>query len=136
MSADLPYGATGDDSPFWAGAAERRLVLQRCDDCAYVRWPAAGVCPECLSRQVTWAEVEGRGTIWSHVVYHRAYAASLREQVPYRVALVELVCGARILGRVPDVTTPLAVGDEVVVDYAEVGEHGLVPVVVPVPRSA
>ncbi len=127
-----PDTTTGDDSPFWAGAREGRLEFQHCASCGFVRWPAAGVCPECLSRDFAWRPVEPVGTVWSWVVYHRAYSAALRERVPYDVALVELDCGVRLLTRL----TGFAGGDDpvgtrVVARFEELGEHGRVPVFAP-----
>lgn len=124
-----PFGLTGDDQPFWDGAAEGRLTFQTCDDCAFVRWPASGVCPECLSRAATWQDVAGTGTIWSHVVYHRAYAPSLKADVPYSVALVQLDCGVRLVSRLVDFegSSP-EVGQAVSVRYQELGDHGTVAV--------
>ncbi|WP_439030575.1 Zn-ribbon domain-containing OB-fold protein [Gordonia terrae] len=133
MSDEAPFGTTGDDSPFWESAAEDRLLFQQCDDCAYVRWPASGVCPECLSRQAHWREFDGSGTIWSHVVYHRAYAQELAQQVPYRVLLVQLDCGVRILSRAADVATPVEVGQRVEVHFGPLGDHRRVPFFRPVP---
>lgn len=132
-TTSAPFGLTGDDQPFWDAAAEGRLSFQRCDDCGFVRWPAAGVCPECLSRAATWTEVEGTGVIWSHVVYHRAYAASLKQDVPYAVGLVELDCGVRLVSRLVDFSaTGPQVGDRVSAHYQEVGDHGTVAVFGPV----
>jgi len=129
MTADAPYGLTGDDQPFWDAAKDGRLVFQRCDDCGYIRWPAAGVCPECLSRAATWTEVAGTGTLWSFVVYHRAYAPSLKDQVPYPVVLVELDCGVRLVSRLADVEPAKAVvGMPLSVRYREIGERGTLPV--------
>lgn len=129
MTGPLPYGPTGDDQPFWDGAREGELVFQRCDSCAYTRWPAAGVCPECLARQSTWTRVAGTGTLWSFVVYHRAYAPALTDQIPYPVALVELDCGVRLLSRLVDIDPGDAeVGMPLTVRYRELGDHGVVPV--------
>lgn len=123
---------TQDDARFWAEAAEGRLVFQQCSECAYVRWPAAGVCPECLSRSFTWDEVEPRGTVWSYAVYHRAYAGHLKERIPYTVALIELTCGVRLLSTLvdfPDDVDP--VGAAVTARVGTVGEHPAVPVFAP-----
>jgi uncharacterized OB-fold protein len=129
VSAPEPYGPTGDDRPFWEGAVEGELRFQRCDDCGYVRWPAAGVCPECLSRAATWDAVPGEGTLWSHVVYHRAYAPALKEQVPYSVGLVQLSCGVRLLTRLVGIEPGEAVvGMPLTARFQEVGDHGVVPV--------
>lgn len=131
MTADgtAPLGVTGDDQPFWDAAAEGRLTFQRCEVCGFVRWPAAGVCPECLSRAATWTDVAGTGTIWSYVVYHRAYAAGLKSAVPYAVGLIQLECGVRLLTRLVDFEPGRpAVGQRVTVRYQELGQHGTVAV--------
>lgn len=118
-----------DGSHFWAEAAQGRLVFQRCEECGYLRWPAAGVCPECLHRGSAWEEVEPTGTVWSHVVYHRAYAAHLKERVPYGVALVELDCGVRLLTTLVEFADDAdPVGARVRARTARVGEHEAVPV--------
>lgn len=122
-------GSGEEEARFWAGAAAGRLELQRCADCGYVRWPVAGVCPECLGRGVDWVPVEGRGTVWSVVVYHRSYSQDGVPAVPYNVALVELDCGARLLTRLVGVGwASLGPGDRVVVDYQELPGVGTVPV--------
>jgi uncharacterized protein len=129
VTTQAPYGLTGDDQPFWDAAKRGELVFQRCDDCRYVRWPAAGVCPQCLSRNATWTPVDGTGTLWSFVVYHRAYAPSLKDRVPYPVALVHLDCGVRLVTSLVDIDPGQAeVGMQVSVRYRPLGDHGVVPV--------
>jgi uncharacterized OB-fold protein len=118
-----------DDTRFWAQAREGSLEFQHCDDCGYVRWPAAGVCPECLSRAFTWKPVEPRGTVWSHVVYHRAYSRVFADAIPYSVALVQLACGVRLLTRLEGGEPGEdLVGRPVTARFVELGEHGVVPV--------
>ena len=122
--------ADTDDSRFWAEAHNGRLVFQHCDRCEFVRWPAAGTCPECLSRDFTWRAVESTGTVWSYVVYHRAYSPAFADQLPYNVALIELDCGVRLLSRLvglSDGEDP--VGARVSASFADLGgDHGVVPV--------
>ncbi|MBQ0850769.1 OB-fold domain-containing protein [Streptomyces sp. BH-SS-21] len=121
---------TADASLFWDRAAQGELVFQHCDDCAFVRWPAAGVCPECLGRGFTWKPVAPTGTVWSQVVYHRAYDTSLRERIPYNVALVELTCGVRLLTRLTGFGTADPVGAAVTARFEDTGD-GPVPVFAP-----
>lgn len=91
-----------DFDSFWAQATNGGLRFPVCDECGYVRWPPAGVCPECLSRRWTWRQSDGIGTIWSFVVYHRAYRASYRDRIPYNVIFVELEEGVRLVSRAVD----------------------------------
>jgi uncharacterized OB-fold protein len=130
MSYESPDIA--DDTRFWADAAEAKLSFQRCDNCGFLRWPAAGVCPECLGRGFRWETVEPTGTVWSYAVYHRAYSADTKDRVPYNVALVELDCGARLVttlvGFAPD-DDPM--GARVVARFEPLKEHASVPAFAP-----
>jgi uncharacterized OB-fold protein len=85
--------------PFWAAAAARRLSMQRCDACGYVRWPPEPLCPECLTAGGTWSELDGGGSVWSFAVYEHAFDDSLRAELPYVCALVELDAGPRMIAR-------------------------------------
>jgi uncharacterized OB-fold protein len=106
--------------PFWRAAREGRLAIQRCDCCQALRWPPLAGCPECRSRDTTWTDVEPSGTIWSFVVYHRAFQAELRAEIPYTVAMVELNDGPYIVGRLIPGNKPPSVGDRVVAEFVEI----------------
>lgn len=93
---DLDHPVYG---PFWAAAAAGRLSMQRCGGCGYVRWPPEPVCPECLSEGADWDDLSGRGSVWSFAVYEHAFDKSLRGEVPYVCALVELDAGPRLISR-------------------------------------
>ncbi|QRP42832.1 Zn-ribbon domain-containing OB-fold protein [Amycolatopsis sp. FDAARGOS 1241] len=107
--------------PFFRAAGQGRLVVQRCDSCEALRWPPLSGCPECRGRDTTWAEVSPTGTIWSFVVYHRAFSASLKDQVPYTVAMVQLDEGPYLVGRLVDGEKPPRVGDRVRAEFLEAG---------------
>ncbi len=47
--------------PFWDGCGRGELMAQRCRSCAHLRYPAAIVCPDCLSAEAEWQPVSGRG---------------------------------------------------------------------------
>ena len=96
------------------------LRFQHCLRCAYVRFPEAPVCPECLSEEAEWRDDTGVGTIWSWCVYHRAYNQAFTDALPYNVALVELESGPRIISNVLNAETPLRIGDRVIAAPREV----------------
>ena len=77
-------------APHWDAARENRLVFQRCLGCGYVRWPAAKTCPECLGEQDEWAEMSGRGRIWSFCTYEHALHECFAADAPYVLAAVQL----------------------------------------------
>jgi hypothetical protein len=87
-------------APFWAGTAERKLVVQKCAHCGYLRWPPGPLCPECQTEGGAWTEVRPSGTLWSIATYHRALDPAFAGDVPYTVALVELDDGPRMYGRI------------------------------------
>jgi uncharacterized OB-fold protein len=115
---------------FWAFARQGRLMVPSCTPCGHRWWPPSPLCPECLSRDVAWAEDSGRGHIWSFVEYHRAYRKDLAPFVPYNVALVELASGVLLISRIVGVeTSGIRIGDQVEVDFAPIfGEADPVPV--------
>ena len=103
--------------PHWRSAAAGRLEVQRCDACAELRWPPAPICPECLAAGGTWTALSGSGSVWSAATYHRAFHPGLAAAVPYRVGLVELVEGPRLVAGLAD---GVDVDDRVVAEFDEV----------------
>ncbi len=75
---------------YFRHCAENRFHLQRCDDCALLRYPPTTACPWCASPRATWAAVEGRGTVHSYTEVHHAIQPQFKPFTPYLVLLVEL----------------------------------------------
>ena len=105
--------------PFFAAAGEGRLVVQRCNSCDALRWPPLVGCPECRSRDTSWVDVAPTGTIWSYVVYHRAFHPGFADELPYVVAIVENADGVRYTGRVVGRREDVAVGAKVRAVFAD-----------------
>lgn len=89
-----------DNQFFWEGCKQKELRFQICSDCNSIRWPPSIMCPNCLSMNFKIISSFGKGTIYSFVVYHRAYHKSMEDEVPYVTAIVELEEGVRILSRI------------------------------------
>lgn len=84
------------NKPYWDGLEQGKLLYQSCA-CGH-RWlPARALCPNCLTSSWGWKQAHGRGKIISWVVYHTAHHDSLKDKLPYNVALVELEEGPRLL---------------------------------------
>lgn len=92
MSAYLKPLPRLDESnaPHWQGAKAREVRVQKCSDCARLRYPPARHCADCLSEKSEWIAVSGKGEVWSHCTFHRAYFKGFEQDVPYTVVLVKL----------------------------------------------
>jgi uncharacterized protein len=100
-TADLPVPpVTPDAAPYWQGARERKLLLQRCGACGTVRFYPRALCPSCWSDGADWIEASGRGRVHSYTVIHRPPAPAFAARVPYVVALVDLEEGPRMMTNV------------------------------------
>ena len=118
--------------PFWDACARGELRLQRCRSCGHLRYPAAIVCPECLSAETEWQAVSGGGKVFSFVVFQRAYHPAWEGRVPYNVALIELDEGPILLSNVIDVDNArLTVGLDVRIAFRRLDEALSIPVFVP-----
>jgi hypothetical protein len=85
-------------APFWQGARDGTLLVQKCDHCGYLRWPPGPVCTECQTPGGSWTPVRPSGLLYSYAEYHRALAPAFKDDVPYAVGLIELDDGPRMYG--------------------------------------
>ena len=74
--------------PWWRGAAEHKLLVQQCSGCGHCRLPPSPLCGECQSFDSSWVEVNGKGTLFTYTVVHRAVA--MEQELPFVIAIVEL----------------------------------------------
>lgn len=82
--------------PFWEGLQQREVRLQRCEDCQqWVFYPRSH-CPHCLSARLAWHTVSGRGVIYSFCVSNVPSAPMFADEVPQKLAIVELEEGVRL----------------------------------------
>ena len=101
MSSETPT-PYGDplSAAFWEAARRHELVVQRCRGCGAHRFPARDRCSACLSREVEWTRVSGRGTVFSFAVMHQVYHPGFADEVPYAIVMIELEEGTRMLSNV------------------------------------
>src|SRR4051812_25961562 len=82
--------ADEDSRPYWEGANAHELRAQRCSDCGRLRWPPAGICPNCHRWDHTWEKLSNQGTVMSFVIVHRSSAEGFAKDVPYIIAKVTI----------------------------------------------
>lgn len=111
-----------DMRPFWQATLRHRLTAQRCGHCGTLRFPALPICDTCLDERVEWVDVSTSGTIWSYVVYHRAFHPGFEPDVPYVVAVVENDDGLRFTGTVVGPRDRIEVGSRVTAVFEDATE--------------
>ena len=87
MKAPLPK-LTPENTAFWTGGLEGKLLITACTDCDLRIHPPQLVCPNCLSENVAPTQASGRGTIYSFTVNRQAWMPDM--QVPYTLVVVDL----------------------------------------------
>ena len=130
MTGELPSPAPGvtlETQPFWDASREGRLVLPRCDACAFVIWYPRRFCPACGSRNVSWFDAAGTGTLYTFTIVSKG-AGAYRDAGPYVVAFVELDEGPRMMTNIVD-TPPesLFVGQRVTVVFTPTDDGNALP---------
>ena len=105
----IPPAVTEETAPFWAAAAEGRLLVERCRSCGAESFPPRGICRRCHGRSMEATELLGPGRVYSFTVNYQRWLPDL--EVPYVIVLVEFPDhpGVRVVGRLrgcdPDAAT-------------------------------
>lgn len=86
--------------PFWDGCRQRRLMMQKCEDCGNITYYPAYMCPACTSGKLAWTELSGRGRVHSVTIVHRPAAPVFASATPYVVALVEVEEGPIMMSNI------------------------------------
>ncbi|GAA1713873.1 MFS transporter [Nonomuraea bangladeshensis] len=118
--------------PFWEGAANGELRVQRCASCERHYFYPRPFCPACGSADVEWTTVSGAARLLSYVINHRPLPP-FDPATPVVVALVELAEGPRLMTNivgVPPEPEHLELDMPLQVCFVERGEHTL-PVFAP-----
>ncbi|MFV6031027.1 bifunctional MaoC family dehydratase N-terminal/OB-fold nucleic acid binding domain-containing protein [Streptomyces sp. NPDC056264] len=116
-----------DNAGFWEGVAAHRLLVQRCGDCAALRFPWLPGCADCGSPEWDTVEASGAGTVYSYVVMHHPSFPAF--DPPYAVALVELAEGVRMISNVVGVPyDKVRIGMPVRLEFLRVDEELELPV--------
>ena len=119
-------------APFFAGAREGKLRLQRCRACGTWAFPLRTRCQACGSSAMQWRDASGRGTIFSHAVLHRPYHPRHEGRLPLVLAQIDLAEGVRLQSNIVDLDADadqIKVGRQVEVAFEALADgSGTVPV--------
>ena len=87
-----------DNTFFFEGAKDGKLLIQRCTSCGALRHPPGPMCPQCQSLDWEAIEASGKGTVYSFVTNHYPQVPAF--DYPLNVALIELEEGVRLISNV------------------------------------
>ena len=97
MSNNKPMpAATEISAPFWEGLKAERLVIQQCNACDHWVFYPRRHCPSCLAHDLTWRDVSGGAMLYSFTVARIATLPDFADEMPQKLAVVELDEGVRI----------------------------------------
>ena len=79
------------------GAALGQLELQCCAACGAVQYPPREACVRCLSAELEWTLMSGRGELVSETTLRHSQELFFRERMPWRLGLVRLATGVSVV---------------------------------------
>lgn len=112
-------------TPFWAAAAQGRLLLLRCQACQRFAAYPRDICPHCWSQDQVWEEASGRAQVQTFTQVHQAGHPGWQLAAPYVIALVRLAEGPVLLTQLLIDGRPLRAGAACRVAFTPVGDWTL-----------
>jgi hypothetical protein len=86
--------------PFWAAAAEHRLMLRHCARCDRWLHPQFTFCP-CGAPSLDWRESSGDAVLVSHSIVRWVPVPAFRDELPFTLLLVRLREGPQLVSSLP-----------------------------------
>ena len=83
--------------PFWDATKRHELVMPRCKTCDQKFLYPREDCPTCLSNNLEWVQVSGKGRLHSFTIIRQPANPVFIEDVPYIYAMVQLDEGPRMI---------------------------------------
>jgi len=115
--------SNADTHGFWNALADGTLLYQRCERCGKVASYPRGVCSHCHSSQLVLLPSSRRGVIKSWTRVHRSATPAFKPDLPYIIALVDVVEGFPVMVNVRGAyAQTIAIGDQVVLEIADRGD--------------
>jgi uncharacterized protein len=116
--------------PFWEAAKHRQLAIQRCVSCGYYNHPPRIICDACLSQELRFEPVSGRGRIHTFTVMHQRDVPGFESEAPFINVVVELVEQPMLLmvSNLPISSRErVGIGAPVEVEFEDRGDDVIVP---------
>ena len=122
-----PPAQMPEHEPFWAAAAEGRLLIRRCGSCGDAHYYPRAICPYCFSSDTAWQASKGEGEVYSVSVMRRGANAT------YALAYVTLDEGPSMLTNITGCDfDALRIGQRVAVRFVPTEGGPPVPMFTPI----
>ena len=112
-------GGATNGLPDWSRGGTG-IVYQACGGCGHVWYFRRAFCPECGAAGPRELPSAGRGTVHAETLVHRAPTDEFRTLAPYRIVLVDIDEGFRMMGHGE---LGLAIGDRVQCGFKRLGDR-------------
>ena len=86
--------------PFWEATKRHELVMPRCKTCDRIFFYPRSECPRCLSINLEWVPVSGRGRLHTYTIVYQSANRAFQPDAPYVYAIVQLDEGPRLVSNV------------------------------------
>ena len=103
--------------PFYEGLKRDELLLPWCKSCGRPHFYPRSACPHCWSEDYDWRPAAGIGIIHSFTTVRANPPTAFTSALPYRIAIIDLKEGVRLLSNVVGVNDGIAIGDKVQVEF-------------------
>ena len=119
---------TPETRAFWEGCKRGELLLQHCQACGKHQFYPRILCSHCMSDNLDWVSVSGRGQIRSYTIATHPVSKAYAAETPYVIALIELSEGPTMMSNIIDCDLDeLKVGAQVEVTFEAWTEEISIP---------
>ena len=125
-----PYPQQSEDQnklyKFYQYLREGKLCTTKCKNCGHFPWPPRTICPECISDDLDWVELNTEGTIYAFTIQVAGVPAGFKAPLVY--AVIDLGQGIRILTPLVDTNAEnVTIGSKVELSVMQVPNDRVLP---------
>jgi uncharacterized protein len=112
--------------PFWDACRAGHLLVPKCNNCGRYFFAPEIACTHCFAIDWKWVPSNGRGTLYSYSIVHRAPLPDM--VTPFVFAVIEMEEGWNLFSHLVDCAfEDVRIGMPVEVTFAKVSEHQTLP---------
>jgi uncharacterized OB-fold protein len=102
---------------FYKFIGEGKLMAATCNKCGSILLPPKPICPQCLTKDLSWTEVKNRGKLLTYTVIHVS-PAQFQSMAPYALGIVKLDDGPNLIGMIRGIEiNKIKIGMNLTVDF-------------------